>query len=145
MKTEAELLGDCARWHEAKAWSIRRLLGGQLGKLRRWPECVAFDEYEIMANRHEKWAHALRSRDRDDCGPALFVTQDSRGRFECVRDGESGSCVAGRGASVLEAVGAWAIYSQKVSILCKPPAVLRDYAVATDYDELSFKDAPSRD
>ena len=78
------------------------------------------------------------------CSPKLIVTQDDRGRFECVREGECGACIAGHGSSVLEAVGSWAIYSQTVVIRCNPPSVLREFGITNDYGELSFTKAPKR-
>lgn len=79
------------------------------------------------------------------CSPSLVVTQDNRGRFECVRDGDCGACVAGHGASVLEAVGSWAIYAQAVAIRCDPPAVLKEFSIADEHEQLTFRPVPSRD
>ena len=79
------------------------------------------------------------------CSPKLIVTQDAQGRFECVRENDCGACIAGHGASVLEAVGSWAIYSQTVAIRCDPPSVLREFSIVNDYSDLRFAKAPERD
>lgn len=75
----------------------------------------------------------------------LIVTQSGDGKFSCIKEGDVGMCIEGRGASVLEAVGSWAIYSQTVSIKCVPPSVLREFSVAMKYADLRFTAAPSRD
>lgn len=75
--------------------------------------------------------------------PKLEVTQKPSGSFFCIEKGATGSPPVGRGMSVLEAVGLWAINSSTVHIQCNPPAVLNEYAVATPYSELKFY-APSK-
>jgi len=70
--------------------------------------------------------------------PNLVVTQDNKGRFECVPEGAMGSPIVGRGASVLEAVGAWALHQPVLSIRCEPPAVLQEFAINNDHNELEF-------
>lgn len=84
-------------------------------------------------------------RIRGWCAPKLVVTQDEAGRFACVEEGRPGSPTQGSGASVLEAVGSWAIYSEAVSIICSPPAVLREFSVGTKYVDLDFAPPPSRE
>ncbi len=74
----------------------------------------------------------------------LIVTQDATGRFACGLGASPGTCIVGYGASVLEAVGEWVIQSQMVDIRCEPPAVLREYSVSNDYQDLKFTKSPSR-
>ena len=71
----------------------------------------------------------------------LTVKQETSGGFVCKRDEECGACI-GRGASVAEAVGLWAINSQAVQVVCDPPALLNEFSVANDYQELEFDSAP---
>ena len=75
----------------------------------------------------------------------LTVNQDNQGLFSCTRNGDAGACIMGRGVSVLEAVGEWAIQSGIVTIKCSPPALLREYAIATDYKDLKFDKSPCRE
>ena len=73
----------------------------------------------------------------------LTITQDENGRFTADAGGP-GSPTVGRGASVLEAVGDYAIQTQLVEVKCEPPAVLNEYRVDMDYDELELKPPFSR-
>jgi len=75
----------------------------------------------------------------------LLVTQDKAGQFECCRAGASGSPVCGRGKSVTEAVGDWAVQSAMVEIRCEPPVVLKEYRIANEYSELKFSQIDKRD
>ena len=73
----------------------------------------------------------------------LIVTKAKNGRFECVKEGETGACIQGRGVSVLEAVGSWAVYSQTVQIRCDPPKLLDKFSVSPN-TVIEFLQAPSR-
>lgn len=60
--------------------------------------------------------------------PKLKVYQNRfGGQFECIERGACGSPIVGRGASVVEAVGDWAIYSSTVEIVCDPPELLQKF------------------
>ena len=74
----------------------------------------------------------------------LIITQHANGTFSCVQEGASRMCIEVRGASVLEAVGSWAIYSATVHVKCSPPAVLQQFAIANTYSDLKFKPPASR-
>lgn len=74
----------------------------------------------------------------------LIVTQGADGSFSCVEKDATGMCIEGRGASVLEAVGSWAIYSSTVQVKCSPPAVLQEFAITNQHSELKFKPPASR-
>lgn len=74
----------------------------------------------------------------------VIVTQDGNGKFECCQEGETGSPIVGRGASVLEAVGDWSIQSQTVQIKCSPPALLKEFSVGNSYSDIDFKPSPKR-
>ena len=70
--------------------------------------------------------------------PDLIVTQNRfGGEFECIEKGATGSPIVGRGASVVEAVGHWAIYSSTVHIVCDPPELLEKFTIG-------FNAAPER-
>lgn len=75
--------------------------------------------------------------------PAIIVMQDAKGMFTAEPEGACGSPIVGRGASVLEAVGEFAIQTQLVHIKCRPPAVLREYKISNPYVDLEF-DSPDR-
>lgn len=53
-------------------------------------------------------------------GPLLIVEQNADGEIEAHRDGDTGMYIVGRGATVAEAVGMWAIYSGHLTALCYP-------------------------
>jgi len=74
----------------------------------------------------------------------LVVLKDKHGRFECFDAGATGMYVVGRGASVLEAVGSWAIHTLTVEIKCDPPSVLDSYTISNDPKTLNFKKPDSR-
>lgn len=74
----------------------------------------------------------------------LIVSQNPDGTFSCVKEGAPGMCIEGHGASVLEAVGSWAIYSSTVQVKCSPPAVLQQFAIANKYCDLKFTPPHSR-
>ena len=74
----------------------------------------------------------------------LEVIQSDNGTFECTVKGAAGTPVAGHGASVLEAVGNWAIQSRTVIVVCKPPAVLREYTIINEYEDLKFNGPAKR-
>lgn len=76
--------------------------------------------------------------------PELIVTQNEDGRFECVQKGATGAATCGRGASVLEAVGSWCIYSQTVRVVCDPMELLLKFAVSNKYKKLKFSEIPTR-
>lgn len=59
----------------------------------------------------------------------LIVTKMADGWFECVVEGAPGSPTCGRGASPLEAIGSWCIYSQTVEARCDPPELLKEFQV----------------
>lgn len=59
----------------------------------------------------------------------LIVTKTADGWFECMREGDVGACICGRGASPLEAIGSWCIYSQTVEARCDPPSLLDEFQV----------------
>jgi len=75
----------------------------------------------------------------------LIVNQEPDGRFVCHRDTDVGMRVEGRGASVLEAVGSWLIYSGDHHVKCEPPAVLREFSISNPYSDLTFLPSPKRD
>lgn len=87
---------------------------------------------------------SLQEQSDDTTGPMLIVTQKNDGSFECYRDGDVGSHAVGRGASVLEAVGSWCIYSAVVTVTCQPPAILREFGVDMKYEDIEFKACPKR-
>ena len=72
------------------------------------------------------------------------VTQLDDGSFQAMLEGSTGSPLVGRGASVLEAVGSYAIHHSLVMIQCKPFAVLNEYTIVNDYGDLKFKKPASR-
>jgi hypothetical protein len=74
----------------------------------------------------------------------LRVTQNEQGRFEADPCG-GGSPVVGRGSSVLEAVGEYAIQTGLVHVACDPPAVLREYRVSNQYCDLDFHPPAKRE
>ena len=74
----------------------------------------------------------------------IIVKQDMMGKFECVEFRAAGSPPVGRGASVLEAVGEWAVQTGLVVIECDPPAILREYGVVNAYQDLLFRESPRR-
>jgi len=53
----------------------------------------------------------------------VTITQNGQGRFQC-DPGGPGTPIVGRGASVLEAVGDYALQSLLVALVTDPPAVL---------------------
>jgi hypothetical protein len=57
----------------------------------------------------------------------LYVQVDSAGFLECGEIGACGSPIVGRGASVLEAVGEYAIQTRLVGIKCSPPEILEKH------------------
>ena len=57
----------------------------------------------------------------------LYVKLDSAGFLECGQVGACGSPTVGRGGSVLEAVGEYAIQTALVGIRCDPPEILEKY------------------
>lgn len=59
----------------------------------------------------------------------LVVTKTEDGWFECKREGDIGSYICGRGASPLEAIGSWCIYSRTVEARCDPPSLLNEFQV----------------
>ena len=75
---------------------------------------------------------------------SLIVTQNDSGRFEAVVPNALDSPTIGRGSSVLEAVGEWAIQSRAVAIQCSPPALLREHRIVSDYQDLRFSDEEAR-
>jgi len=79
-----------------------------------------------------------------DTEKQLRITQNKAGRFDCIQEGSCGSYVVGRGASVLEAVGSWAIYSRTVKITCEPPVVMQGFTIATGYIDLEFEPPDKR-
>ena len=78
-----------------------------------------------------------------DLKTCVTVTQDKFGQFSCRQ--KDCTDIEGKGASVLEAVGDWAVYSRMVKVYCEPPAVLKEYQIKTMYCDLEFKQAPERD
>lgn len=76
--------------------------------------------------------------------PDLTVTQNEDGVFECVEVGVTGSPIVGRGASVVEATGNWAIYTATVHITCDPPKLL-DYFTIKESQKTFWNSAPKRD
>ncbi len=60
--------------------------------------------------------------------PRLIVTRNGD-VFVCEKEGDTGWPISGRGASVLEAVGSWCIYSGLVEVRCDPPEVLQSFTV----------------
>jgi hypothetical protein len=75
----------------------------------------------------------------------VHVTQNEQHIFECVAAEATGAPVVGRGVSVLEAVGEWAIQTGEVLVMCKPAAVLQCYRVDGKYQDLEFKGSYNRD
>lgn len=61
-----------------------------------------------------------RARELSAHSPLLIVEQNSDGEIEAHRDGDTGMYIVGRGATVAEAVGMWAIYSGKLRVVCHP-------------------------
>ncbi len=60
--------------------------------------------------------------------PQLIVTKEGS-TFECMRRGDCGMFIVGKGKSVTEAVGDWCIFSGKVEVLCQPPELLEQFSV----------------
>jgi hypothetical protein len=73
------------------------------------------------------------------------VTQNEQHVFECTLDKAVGAPVTGRGVSVLEAVGEWAIQTGEALVMCKPAAVLQCYRVKSEYRNLKFEGSGERD
>lgn len=61
--------------------------------------------------------------------PCLRVTE-ADDAFECCVNGATGWPIVGRGMSVAEAVGDWAINAQNVRVFCDPPNLLEKYRVS---------------
>lgn len=66
---------------------------------------------------------------RNPVPPPFLVVEFDEGsnQFTCRRKGDTGMCIEGRGLSVAEAVGLWAIYSQTVGTVCDPPSLLDQF------------------
>lgn len=58
--------------------------------------------------------------------------------------GGPGSPIVGRGASVLEAIGDFAVQTRLVHCQCEPPEVLSEYMVDMNYKDIKFKPPYSR-
>lgn len=56
--------------------------------------------------------------------PKLVVMQDANGEICCHREGDTGMFIVGRGATFLEAVGSWTLYSQVVEARAELPELL---------------------
>jgi hypothetical protein len=76
--------------------------------------------------------------------PKKVIVTNKDGDFECAEEGATGMCIVGRGASVTEAVGMWAIYSRLLEVRCDPPEVLQEFRVNMNYSDLSFSPPPKR-
>lgn len=76
----------------------------------------------------------------------LEITHDGT-HFLCVLKDSTGSPIQGRGVSLIEAVGDWAIHSQAVQIasLDKTCQKLDRYRVDMHPTKLVFSKAPKRD
>lgn len=76
----------------------------------------------------------------------LVVKYDEENnQYVCHKEGACGMYIEGRGASPLEAIGCWCIYSQKVEARCDPPKLLRGFYVDVGKSVIVLKPADRRD
>ncbi len=73
----------------------------------------------------------------------LIVTKSGE-EFVCNEQNAVGAYLEGRGASVLEAVGSWAVYSSTVKICCDPPELLQEFSVDLYSSSVCHNSAPER-
>ena len=57
----------------------------------------------------------------------LIVTEEPGNVMQCVEEHACGSPTVGRGSTVAEAVGDWAVQTGAVDIRCSPPELLKRY------------------
>lgn len=76
----------------------------------------------------------------------VVVSQMADGRFEAVPTNATGSPSVGRGASVLEAIGEYAIHHGLLaSVTYAQPAMRHEYSIKTKHEDLEFNKQPERD
>lgn len=119
----------------------------KLNEFGRKVSTLLDEKFEALESALRKTSKAESGEINSTCPtnpPALVITQSPDGKFTCTKKDAPEVCICGRGASVVEAVGDWAIRSYIVSIRCYPPSVLREYRVANDYLALEFRGADKR-
>lgn len=81
-----------------------------------------------------------------DQPPLMFhlSRDDTTDRIECVRKGDRGACICGRGATVLEAIGDWYIQTGQAVVDTSPQIIQQHWRISPKVRIPKVKVGPDR-